>query len=75
MYLQSALMIQLSFNVELEAKFIAKSLALYNNDEISSGPFMIVRTDTVFIKNFVRDFPEVMGFKFLLLTLVWNACI
>lgn len=44
----------LSSNVELEEKFITRSLALSYEGEITRGPFMIVDPDTLpLLKNFL----------------------
>lgn len=37
----------LSFNVELKVKLIAKNFVLSYEDEITSGPFMIVDADAL----------------------------
>lgn len=47
----------------LDAKSISKNLVLYNDDEIISGPFMIVGSKFASVRNLVFDFPELVAIK------------
>lgn len=62
----------LSSNLEFVAKFIAKSLALSNEDKITSGPFIIKGTESLSLLILII-LQSLQDSSFLLSTLVWAA--
>lgn len=61
--------------MELEEKFIAKTLALSAKNEMTSGPFITVGTDGLSIKTHVVAFVELAGTKSCFQLLIAALCI